>query len=118
MFSVYVCSTWFVVQFANPNGESPNMDPLSDSKIWFMPSLSEKDSEKELLERMGVEKNFKSPTKFSDISDSQLQSYAGILIPGGNMTALLIADAPCKLCMHMFRQCIACVGCSITFFCG
>lgn len=83
MFSVYVCSTWFVVQFANPNGESPNMDPLSDSKVWFMPSLSEKDSEKELLERMGVEKNFKSPTKFSDISDSQLQSYAGILIPGG-----------------------------------
>lgn len=78
------------MQFANPNGETPNMDPLSDNKIWFMPSLSEKDSEKELLEKMGVEKNFKSPTKFSDISDSQLQSYAGILIPGGNQMTKVI----------------------------
>lgn len=66
------------------------MDPLSDNKIWFMPSFSEKDAEKELLDRMGVEKNFKSPTKFSDISDSQLQSYAGVLIPGGEFTGQLI----------------------------
>lgn len=75
------------------------MDPLSDNKIWFMPSFSEKDSEKELLERMGVEKNFKSPTKFSHISDSQLQSYAGILIPGGEH---LTADHICTLhlCTH------------------
>lgn len=78
------------------------MDPLSDNKIWFMPSLSEKDSEKELLERMGVENNFKSPTKFSDISDSQLQSYAGILIPGGeHMTAVLNAFAPCNQCTRV-----------------
>ena len=93
------------MQFANPNGEAPNMDPLSDNKIWFMPSLSEKDSEKELLDKMGVKKNFKSPTKFSEISDSQLQSYAGVLIPGGeHMTTLVIAFAPCYLFLH--SQCI------------
>ena len=71
------------MQFANPSGEAPNMDPLSDNKIWFLPNFSEKDTEKELLARMGVEKNFNSPTKFSDISDTQLQKYAGIFIPGG-----------------------------------
>lgn len=67
----------------NASGEAPNMDPLSDNKIWFLPNFSEKDSEKELLARMGVDKKFNSPTKFSDISDNQLQKYAGIFIPGG-----------------------------------
>lgn len=110
-----VCSTQLLTQFANPNGKAPNMDPLSDNKIWFMPSLSEKDSEKELLERMGVEKNFKSPTKFSDISDSQLQSYAGILIPGGeHMTALLNAFAPCNQCTHAQEHNVACVAWTVT----
>lgn len=59
------------------------MDPMSDSSIWFLPSLTEKDNEKQLLQKMGAEKNFKRPTKFSDISDQDLQKYAGILIPGG-----------------------------------
>ena len=71
------------VQFANPGGNEPHMDPMSDSSIWFLPSLTEKDHEKELLKKKGAEKNFKRPLKFSDISDQQLQNYAGILIPGG-----------------------------------
>lgn len=74
------------------------MDPLSDNKIWFIPSLSEKDSEKELLAKMGVEKNFNSPTKFSDITDSQLQNYAGVFIPGGERR-VTNGQPTCMLCL-------------------
>lgn len=93
------------MQFANPTGEAPHMDPLSDNKIWFMPSFSEKEAEKELLDRMGVENNFKNPTKFSDISDNQLQSYAGVLIPGGDSAC----NCRCTSSMsmeHILRECI------------
>ena len=72
-----------LLQFANPTGEEPHMDPMSDSSIWFLPSLTEKNTEKQLLQKMGAEKNFKRPIKFSDISDQDLQKYAGVLIPGG-----------------------------------
>ena len=90
------------------------MDPLSDNKIWFMPSFSEKEAEKELLDKMGVEKNFKNPTKFSDISDSQLRSYAGVLIPGGDRTYSYWCKLP-DLCMndtyiqHIYVACIVAI---------
>ena len=64
------------------------MDPLSDGSIWFLPSLTEKENEKELLKKMGAEKNFKRPTKFSDITEQQLQKYAGVLIPGGMSSSI------------------------------
>lgn len=61
------------------------MDPMSDNKIWFPMSLgAEKEHEKQLLERLGVEKNFKNPRRFADIGDQELVQYAGIFLPGGH----------------------------------
>ncbi|KAL3134645.1 hypothetical protein ABBQ32_007655 [Trebouxia sp. C0010 RCD-2024] len=103
---IKVLEAGYDVQFANPTGEAPHMDPLSDNKIWFMPSFSEKEAEKELLDKMGVEKNFKNPTKFSDISDNQLQSYAGVLIPGGHapMTDLWSDKDMGRILLHFHKE--------------
>ncbi|KAF8243969.1 ThiJ/PfpI family protein [Wilcoxina mikolae CBS 423.85] len=69
--------------FASPSGQKPNMDPLSDNAIWFL-SFAEKEKEKQLLDKMSVEKNFSSPKRFADISDEELSQYRGVFVPGGH----------------------------------
>ena len=71
------------LQFATPAGVEANMDPMSDSTLWFLPHLSEKTHEKELLEKMKAEKNFGHPRRFSSITDTDLDKYVGVLLPGG-----------------------------------
>lgn len=73
--------------FANPTGQAAHMDPMSDSRIWFMPSLTpgeELERERQLIEQMRVEHNFSNPRKFSDISDAELEQFSGIFLPGGH----------------------------------
>ncbi|KAF8545064.1 hypothetical protein BDD12DRAFT_871996 [Trichophaea hybrida] len=53
------------------------MDPLSDNAIWFL-SFSEKEKEKQLLDKMSVEKNFSNPKRLADISDEELSQYRGV----------------------------------------
>lgn len=74
----------FDVVFANPTGEAPKMDPMSDSSIWFLKLWSELKKEKAVLHKMEVEKNFNSPRKFSSIKDEELNQFIGVLLPGGH----------------------------------
>lgn len=73
------------VTFASPKGQEPQPDPNSVSLLAFAGNWYEKKRELDLVEgRMKEEKNFKHPTKFSEISDKDLESYAGVFIPGGH----------------------------------
>lgn len=69
--------------FCSPEGYTPKMDPMSDNALWFL-SFAEKNKEKELIEKMKVEKNFASPKKFRDIGEKELDEYEGIFVPGGH----------------------------------
>eukprot|EP00850_Spirogloea_muscicola_P005670 SM000026S08919 [mRNA] locus=s26:416712:418989:- [translate_table: standard] len=74
------------VVFANPKGNAPSMDPLSDSMLWFNPwHWSEKDEEVQLLERLHAKGNLDQPRTFASISDEELESFDGVLIPGGRI---------------------------------
>jgi putative intracellular protease/amidase len=55
----------------------------AENAIWFL-SFAERDREKALVEKMSVEKNFSHPRKFSEISNEELEEYAGIFVPGGH----------------------------------
>ncbi|KAI5857153.1 ThiJ/PfpI family protein [Tricharina praecox] len=69
--------------FANADGSKPALDPLSDNALWFL-SFTEKAREKELLEKMAVERNFAQPKRFAELRDQQLQEFAGVFVPGGH----------------------------------
>lgn len=84
----------YSVEFANPKGNAPAMDPLSDNAIWFFGNWKEKNREKELLERMGVEANFRKPRPFSSLTDADLARYAGVFIPGGHAPMTDLSDDP------------------------
>jgi putative intracellular protease/amidase len=95
------------VEFANPQGNAPALDPLSDTKMWFPLSLgAEKDREKQLLERLGVENNFKNPRRFADITDQELGRYAGVFLPGGHapMTDLWNDKDLGRILLHFHNQ--------------
>eukprot|EP00850_Spirogloea_muscicola_P002837 SM000011S19015 [mRNA] locus=s11:291675:299205:- [translate_table: standard] len=75
----------YQVVFANPKGNAPVMDPMSNSKLWFNPlHWSEKDEEVKMLDRMHAEGNLDRPRPFASISDAELESFDGILVPGGH----------------------------------
>lgn len=96
-----------LLQFANPQGNAPALDPLSDTKMWFPLSLgAEKDREKQLLERLGVENNFKNPRRFADITDQELGRYAGVFLPGGHapMTDLWNDKDLGRILLHFHNQ--------------
>lgn len=59
-------------------------DPASMSMLAYLGTSSTKQKHKDLLERMKVESNFASPSMLADLSDSELEKYAGIMIPGGH----------------------------------
>lgn len=70
--------------FANPTGERPVKDPLSDSLVFFLGNTKEREREQKLIDSMAVESNLSNPVKFSDITDEQLQSFRGVFVPGGH----------------------------------
>jgi putative intracellular protease/amidase len=74
----------YEVTFASPEGKEPKPDPLSTSLLAFAGNVYERQRETDLIERMKRENGFSSPRKFADISDDELQSSAGVFIPGGH----------------------------------
>lgn len=74
----------YEVTFASPEGKEPQADPLSTSLLAFAGNVYERQHETELMERMKRENGFSSPRTFASISDSELQSFAGVFIPGGH----------------------------------
>lgn len=70
-------------QFANPKGSTPAVDPMSISVVWFLPWFGELAKQQKLLAHVAETTNYKSPRRFADISDAELQAYSGIFLPGG-----------------------------------
>ncbi|KAK9831956.1 hypothetical protein WJX81_002916 [Elliptochloris bilobata] len=76
----------YSVEFANPNGSAPALDPMSLSGVWFLPWVGELAVQQKLLAQVAESTNFKAPRRFADISDKELVSgmYAGVFLPGGH----------------------------------
>jgi putative intracellular protease/amidase len=74
----------YEVTFASPIGKDHAADPNSESLLAFAGNWYEKEKEIDLIERMKKENGFNTPRKFKDISDSELQNFAGVFIPGGH----------------------------------
>jgi putative intracellular protease/amidase len=84
----------YEVTFASPEGKEPTPDPLSLSLAAFAGNFYERQRETELIERMKKENGFSRPKKFSEISDEDLKSYAGVFIPGGHAPLSDLGDNP------------------------
>jgi len=54
-----------------------------DNAIWFF-SFAENEKEKQLLDKMSVEKSSSCPKKLADISYAELNQYWGVFVPGGH----------------------------------
>ncbi|EAW12406.1 type 1 glutamine amidotransferase domain-containing protein [Aspergillus clavatus NRRL 1] len=74
----------YEVTFASPKGQEPAPDPNSESLLAFAGNFYERRRENELIERMKRENGFAKPRPFSTISDGELDSFAGVFIPGGH----------------------------------
>lgn len=74
----------YEVTFSSPKGQKPQPDPNSESLLAFAGNFYERRRENELIDRMRRENGFDSPRPFKTISDEELESYAGVFIPGGH----------------------------------
>ncbi|KAL4938163.1 hypothetical protein BDV06DRAFT_215327 [Aspergillus oleicola] len=72
------------ITFASPQGKEPQPDPNSESLLAFAGNFYERRRENELLQRMKNENGFSRPRTLGSISAEELQSFAGIFIPGGH----------------------------------
>lgn len=84
----------YEVTFASPEGKEPTPDPLSTSLAAFAGNWYERQREQELIEKMKRENGFSRPRKFSEISDSELEQYSGVFIPGGHAPLSDLGDNP------------------------
>jgi len=96
----------YEVTFASPEGKEPVPDPNSESLLAFAGNFYERRRENELIERMKRENGFSRPRKFSEISDEELQSYAGVFIPGGHAPLSDLGDNPelGRILAHFHQQ--------------
>lgn len=94
------------VTFASPEGKEPTPDPLSVSLAAFAGNYFEKKRELELIERMKKENGFSRPRKFSEISDDELNTFAGVFIPGGHAPLTDLGDNPelGRILSHFHRE--------------
>ncbi|KAM7187830.1 ThiJ/PfpI family protein [Naviculisporaceae sp. PSN 640] len=84
----------YEVTFASPTGKEPTPDPLSLSLAAFAGNFYERKRELDVIERMKRENGFSSPRKFSEISDEELKTFAGVFIPGGHAPLKDLGDNP------------------------
>lgn len=84
----------YEVTFASPKGKEPQPDPLSTSLLSYAGNVYKQQQDLDLIERMKRENGFLSPRKFSDITDEELKTYAGVFIPGGHAPLSDLGDDP------------------------
>lgn len=84
----------YEVTFASPKGQKPVPDPNSESLLAFAGNFYERRRENALIERMKRENGFDSPRPFRTISDEELNSFAGVFIPGGHAPLQDLGDDP------------------------
>jgi len=82
----------FEVTFASPEGKEPKPDPNSETLLAFAGNFYQRRNENELIERTKKENGFARPRKFSEISDDELKSFAGVFIPGGHAPLADLGD--------------------------
>ncbi|KAL4961088.1 type 1 glutamine amidotransferase domain-containing protein [Aspergillus stella-maris] len=80
------------ITFASPKGQEPQPDPNSESLLAFAGNFYERKRENDLLQRMKNENGFSTPRKLSTISAEELQTFAGIFIPGGHAPLADLGD--------------------------
>lgn len=101
-----VLDAGYEVTFASPEGKEPQPDPLSTSLAAYAGNFYKRSQDQELIERMKRENGFSTPRKFSDISDAELKSYAGVFIPGGHAPLSDLGDNPelGRILSHFHQQ--------------
>ncbi|KAK4610525.1 Glutathione-independent glyoxalase [Fulvia fulva] len=96
----------YEVTFASPEGKEPKPDPNSKSLLAFAGNFYERQRENEVVERMKKENGFSRPKKFSEITDEGLDSFSGILLPGGHAPLKDLGDNPAlgKILWHFHER--------------
>lgn len=79
-----ILAAGYEVTFASPKGLEPTPDPLSESLAAFAGNFYERRRENDLIDRMKRENGFSRPRPLGTISDAELDSFAGVFIPGGH----------------------------------
>lgn len=96
----------YEVTFASPQGKEPQPDPLSTSLAAYAGNFYARNADQALVERMKRDNGFSHPRKFSDISDAELKSYAGVFIPGGHAPLSDLGEDPelGRILSHFHQQ--------------
>lgn len=89
-----VLDAGYEVTFASPLGKEPQPDPNSETLLAFAGNYLERRRENELIDRMKRENGLSRPRRFQDISDEELKSFAGVLLPGGHAPLADLGDDP------------------------
>ncbi|PCH38483.1 ThiJ/PfpI protein [Wolfiporia cocos MD-104 SS10] len=82
------------VTFASPIGKRPSVDPLSESLLVYFGNWLQRRRENALIERMKSENNLTNPRSFTSFTEEELESYAGVFIPGGHAPIRDLGDNP------------------------
>lgn len=70
--------------FANPKGNAPATDPLSETLPVFLFNFLERNREQAFVEKLRKDASLDRPLKLTDVTDADLESYKGLLVPGGH----------------------------------
>ncbi|ROW08018.1 hypothetical protein VPNG_06065 [Cytospora leucostoma] len=84
----------YEVTFASPLGKEPQPDPNSETLLAFAGNWLERRRENELIEREKREDGLARPRRFADITDEELEGYAGVFLPGGHAPLADLGDNP------------------------
>lgn len=82
----------YEVTFTSPTGKQPEPDPNSESLLAFAGNFYERRRENDLVDRMKRENGFSTPRTFASLSDSELDGFAGVFIPGGHAPLTDLGD--------------------------
>jgi putative intracellular protease/amidase len=74
----------YEVTFASPHGKKSHPDPKSESILAFAGDFYERRVERELIERMKRDNGLDHPRSFKSINNAELDTFAGVFIPGGH----------------------------------
>ncbi|KAI0637358.1 ThiJ/PfpI family protein [Trametes polyzona] len=96
----------YEVVFASPSGKSPSVDPLSESLLVYFGNWWSMRKDQELFKRMEIENNIRNPRPFASISDEELNSFAGVFIPGGHAPITDLGHNPelGRILLHFHNQ--------------
>lgn len=104
----------YEIVFANPNGATPSMDPMSDSRIWFGYKQGQYSEAKELHSKLLQEYStggLRNPRLLSSFTDEELSAYKGLFLPGGHAPMIDLAhDTNCGRIINYFHSAAKPIG--------